>query len=131
VVKHIVLAIYDIISKVLQQIRNLLGETITIPFISRMFEDMTGMKFSILNVGSYIFANILAMFTDFNPAPSLNRLLESIKNITATSVDLKRRLGLQLDPEAEFNEELRRQEEAQRLGPDILKTDSCQAGEPT
>ena len=119
-IKEIILAAYKVAGKVIAQMRILLEFPMKIPFLSRTFEDETGLPFSLVNLGTYLLSFIMCLGRKTNPSDTIRPVVSYMKSLTREDLDLKRAFGWIDDdnesPEHEFEAQLQQQALVQRTG---------------
>jgi hypothetical protein len=91
--KEIVFALYKVAGAVIGQLRILLEYRIKIPFLSKAFEDETGLPFTLVNLATYVMAFVLCLGQKTNPADKLRPVLNYMRSFKKENMDMKAVLG--------------------------------------
>ena len=122
--KEIVLAVYKVLGAALKQFRVLLDYHVKIPFLSKAFEDQTGLPFTLVNVATYFVAFVFCLGREKNPADTIRPVLNLLRSLKKEDVDIKRALGWvngkenneMENPEQDFQLMMQQQQLTQRSG---------------
>ncbi len=91
--KEIVFALYKIAGAVVEQLRILLVYRIKIPFLSKAFEDETGLPFTLVNLATYAMSFVLYPGQKMNPSDKLRSVLNHMRSFKKENMDMKAVLG--------------------------------------
>jgi hypothetical protein len=114
-VKELIFAIYRIIGAVLKQFKIIIEFAMKIPFVSKLFEQETGLDFSIVNIFTYALAFVSCMGRTKNPAVGLRKALKFLQSFTEQDLDIKSKLGW-VEPANDFEAQLQAQTQIQKSG---------------